>query len=108
MAPQAPVSPFCRPEEDPFLLLHSTQRAIEVMLRRSRGGPLRRSWCAVPYGEEEIARLEEEVLPAIASCLARLDEIDRRVELQQERKARGLAPAQVSCQLPGWAEVAMA
>jgi hypothetical protein len=75
-------SAFCRPEEDPFLLLQSTQRAIEAILRRHRGQPLRRSWIEVPYGEEELTRLEEEVLPAIAACLA--------------------------CQLPGWAEVAAA
>ena len=29
-----------------------------------------------PYGEEEIPLLEEEVLPAFAACLARIDAID--------------------------------
>jgi hypothetical protein len=104
----ATPSRFLRPEEDPFLLLQSTQKAIEAVLRRHRGRALPRPWCEVPYGEEEIARLEEEVLPAIASCLARLDEIDRRVELQQDLKAQSLAVSQAGCQLPGWAEVAMA
>jgi hypothetical protein len=90
-------SAFCRPEEDPFLLLQSTQRAIEAILRRHRGQPLRRSWIEVPYGEEELTRLEEEVLPAIAACLARIDAIDAELEAKQ-----------VACQLPGWAEVAVA
>ncbi len=47
-------SPFCRPEEDPFLLLESTLRSMEEILRRSRGLPLRRTWIEQPYGEEEI------------------------------------------------------
>ena len=58
-------SPFCRPEEDPFLLLESTLRSMEEILRRSRGLPLRRTWIEQPYGEEEITLLEEEVIPAI-------------------------------------------
>ncbi|MCS5692091.1 hypothetical protein NZK33_08865 [Cyanobium sp. FGCU-6] len=56
---------FCRPEEDPFLLLvlllESTLRTIEGMLRRRQGLPLRRSWMEQPYGEEEVTLLEEEV-----------------------------------------------
>lgn len=58
-SPAATASPFCRPEEDPFLLLQSTQRAIESILRRHRGRGLLRSWIKVPYGEEQITRLEE-------------------------------------------------
>jgi len=72
----AAASPFCKPEEDPFLLLQSTQRAIESILRRHRGRGLRRSWIEIPYGEKEITRLEEEMLPAIATCLARVEVID--------------------------------
>jgi hypothetical protein len=34
--PIAPEGAFCKPEEDPFLLLQSTQRAIEAILRRHR------------------------------------------------------------------------
>ncbi len=37
-----------------------------------------------PYGEEEITRLEEEVLPAIRKCLARVDELDQRLLAQHE------------------------
>jgi hypothetical protein len=77
-------SPFCRPEEDPFLLLESTLGSIEEILRRSRGLPLRRTWSEQPYGEEEITRLEEEVLPTIRQCLARVDELDERLQAQQE------------------------
>ncbi|MFO0037860.1 MAG: hypothetical protein ACK522_02820 [Synechococcaceae cyanobacterium] len=29
---------FCRPEEDPFLLLESTLRSLQEILRRSQGG----------------------------------------------------------------------
>ena len=74
MASQAAQSKFCRPEEDPFLLLDRASRSIEQLLRRDL--PLRRTWSEQPYGEEEITLLEEEVLPAIAQCLARIDAID--------------------------------
>jgi hypothetical protein len=77
-------SPFCRPEEDPFLLLESTLRSMEEILRRSRGLPLRRTWIEQPYGEEEITLLEEEVIPAIQQCLKRVDELDERLLAQQE------------------------
>jgi hypothetical protein len=78
------ASPFCRPEEDPFLLLESTLRSIEVVLMLRRNLPLRRTWSEQPYGEEEITRLEEEVLPAIRECLARVDELDQRLLDQHE------------------------
>ncbi|MDA0887258.1 MAG: hypothetical protein O2977_06300 [Cyanobacteria bacterium] len=84
MASLAAQSNFCRPEEDPFLLLESTLRSIEVVLMLRRGLPLRRTWSEQPYGEEEITRLEEEVLPAIRQCLARVDELDERLQAQQE------------------------
>ena len=74
MASLAAQSKFCRPEEDPFLLLERASRSIEQLLRRDL--PLRRTWSEQPYGEEEITLLEEEVLPAIAACLARIDAID--------------------------------
>ena len=80
----AAASPFCRAEEDPFLLLESTLRSMEEILRRSRGLPLRRTWIEQPYGEEEITILEEEVIPAIQQCLARVDELDERLLAQQE------------------------
>ena len=81
-------SPFCRPEEDPFLLLESSLRSMEEILRRSRGLPLRRTWIEQPYGEEEITLLEEEVIPAIQQCLKRVDELDERLLAQQEQLHR--------------------
>jgi hypothetical protein len=71
----------CAPE-DPFCLVESCQRAIEWILRShvASGEPIRRAWSAVPYGEEEITRLEEELLPAMAALLERVGEIDRRLE----------------------------
>jgi hypothetical protein len=87
------LSPFCRPEEDPFLLLESSLRCIERILKCSAGRPLRRTWIEHPYGEEEIALLEEEVLPALQHCLQRVNEIDQR--LQEEQDAR-IALAQLN------------
>ena len=84
----AAASPFCRPEEDPFLLLESTLRAVEEILLRRRGLPLRRTWIEQPYGEEEITLLEEEVIPAIQQCLARVDELDERLLAEQELMQR--------------------
>ena len=83
-----PASPFCRPEEDPFLLLESTLRSVEEILLRRRGLPLRRTWIEQPYGEEEITLLEEEVIPAIQQCLARVDELDERLLAEQELMQR--------------------
>ena len=80
----AAASPFCRPEEDPFLLLESSLKAIERILQLRRGLPLRRTWIEQPYGEEEITLLEEEVIPAIQQCLARVDELDERLLAEQE------------------------
>ncbi|MFM7642113.1 MAG: hypothetical protein ACKO45_11265 [Cyanobium sp.] len=81
-------SPLCRPEEDPFLLLESTFHAVQEILARFQGGPLRRSWLDRPYGEEEITLLEEEVLPAIKSCLARIAELDDWLLVEMEFLAR--------------------
>jgi hypothetical protein len=80
----AAASPFCRPEEDPFLVLESSLKAIERILQLRRGLPLRRTWIEQPYGEEEITILEEEVIPAIQQCLARVDELDERLLAEQE------------------------
>jgi hypothetical protein len=77
-------SPFCRPEEDPFLLLESTLRSVQEILLRRRGLALRRTWIEQPYGEEEITLLEEEVIPAIQQCLVRIDELDERLLAEQE------------------------
>ena len=105
MASVAAQSKFCRPEEDPFLLLDRASRSIEQLLRRDL--PLRRTWSEQPYGEEEITLLEEEVLPAIAQCLARIDAIDsalsaageelyRQEVLAAAQKRRVLLPGEVA------------
>ena len=105
MATYAAQSKFCRPEEDPFLLLDRASRSIEQLLRRDL--PLRRTWSEQPYGEEEITLLEEEVLPAIAQCLARIDAIDsalsaageelyRQEVLAAAQKRRVLLPGEVA------------
>ena len=81
----APEGAFCKPEEDPFLLLESSLKAIErILMLLRRGLPLRRTWIEQPDGEEEITLLEEEVIPAIQQCLARVDELDQRLLAQQE------------------------
>jgi len=93
------LSPFCRPEEDPFLLLQSTLSCVERILKFSSGQPLRRTWIEHPYGEEEITLLEEEVLPAIQQCLQRVDAIDQvlleeqdaQIALEQLRQEQGAA-----------------
>jgi hypothetical protein len=82
--PIAPEGAFCKPEEDPFLLLESTLRSVQEILLRRRGLPLRRTWIEQPYGEEEITILEEEVIPAIQQCLSRVDELDERLLARQE------------------------
>jgi hypothetical protein len=78
------ASAFCRPEEDPFLLLESCGKAIDSILRGQAGRALRRTWIQHPYGEEEITLLEEEVLPAIQRCMARVEEIDQALQLEQD------------------------
>ena len=105
MATYSAQSKFCRPEEDPFLLLDRASRSIEQLLRRDL--PLRRTWSEQPYGEEEITLLEKEVLPAIAQCLARIDAIDsalsaageelyRQEVLAAAQKRRVLLPGEVA------------
>ena len=84
MAFAAASSPFCRPEEDPFLLLDSALKALEAVLKRTADQPLQRSWIDYPYGEEEITLLEEEVLPVLQRCIERIDEIDADLERQRD------------------------
>lgn len=50
---------------------------------RAGGGPRH-------HGEEDITLLEEEVIPAIQQCLARVDELDERLLAQQELLQRRL------------------
>ena len=88
-APVVARSPFCRPEEDPFLLLESSLRSVQEILLRRRGLPLRRSWIEQLYGGEELTLLEEEMLPVIQRTLLRVDAIDQRLLAAQERLSVG-------------------
>ena len=74
---------------------------MEEILLRQRGLPLRRTWIEQPYGEEEITLLEEEVIPAIQQCLARVDELDEGLLAQQNAEGARL-------QAERSAEIAMA
>ncbi len=74
--------------------MESCQRAIEWILKShaASGQPIRRAWSEVPYGEEELTRLEEELLPAMAALLERVGEIDRRLEGNQSEAGKPVAP----------------
>lgn len=86
-------SPFCKPEEDPFLLVESCHSALQWLLRRYEGQPLRRTWIDHPYGEEEITRLVDEVMPAMEAFLKRLQEIDAELLAAQDAEAAALEAA---------------
>ena len=49
----------------------------------AKGLLIPRPWIDHPYGEEEITLLEEELLPAMAVFLARVEAIDRAIEADQ-------------------------
>jgi hypothetical protein len=72
--------------EDPVALVESCYRAVEWILAAltAKGLLIPRSWIDHPYGEEEITLLEEELLPAMAVFLARVEAIDRAIEADQE------------------------
>jgi hypothetical protein len=78
-------------QEDPFAVMALCQKAIEVVLRRSEaeGRLIPRGWIDVPYGEEEMALLEEEVLPVLVGVLQRVGEIDQRVRSHQRLMRAG-------------------
>lgn len=61
-------------------VVESCKRELEWLLRTHQGRPQPRCWSDQPYGEEEITRLEEEVLPALAGFLERLAQIDAGIE----------------------------
>ncbi|MEB3323738.1 MAG: hypothetical protein VKM17_00185 [Cyanobacteriota bacterium] len=86
-APVSP-SPLCRPEEDPCLLLQATLHTIRSILDHHRGQPLPRFWMDRPYGEEEITRMEEEVLPALQRFVARIAVIDQSLLVEMESRER--------------------
>ena len=77
-------SPYARLEEDPVALVESCYEAILWILRSHEGRQLRRTWIDQPYGEEELTRLEQELLPAMEGFLQRINEIDAQLEAAQE------------------------
>ena len=61
------------------------------------GSPLRRCWIDHPYGEEEITRLEDELLPVMESLLSRIVDVVFREAIaidQQLREAQEEQEAQ--------------
>ena len=50
----------------------------------ARGLLIPRPWVDHPYGEEEITLLEEELLPAMAGFLERVEAIDQAIEADHE------------------------
>ena len=81
--------------EDPIALVESCYRALQWLLatRTARGLLIPRPWIDHPYGEEEITLLEEDLLPAMALFLARVDAIDRAIEADQEALVQSRAAA---------------
>ena len=63
MAPTHVAAAFASPQEDPFLLLESTLKAVECILRHAAQQPLQRCWsngrtlhyCALPHSAESFA-----------------------------------------------------
>ena len=89
-------SPFCRPEEDPVLLVESCHSALRWLLHRYEGQPLRRTWIDQPYGEEEITRLVDELMPAMKAFLQRLGEIDAELEAAQDAEIAAIEAARAT------------
>jgi hypothetical protein len=81
------MSSSCRASErDPVARVESCQRSLLWLLQSHRREPLRRCWNDHPYGEEEITWLEDELLLAMESFLARIDAIDQ--QLREPRRSR--------------------
>jgi hypothetical protein len=70
------LSPFSRPEEEPFLLLQSTLSCAMRILTLSLVSRCAALRLSISMGGEEITLLDEEVLPATQQCLQLVDSID--------------------------------
>jgi hypothetical protein len=92
------MSSSCRASErDPIALVESCQRSLLWLLRSHQREPLRRCWIDHPYGEEEITRLEDELLPVMESFLSRIVDVVFREAIaidQQLREAQEEQEAQ--------------
>ena len=91
-APQAPSPMSSLLSSHPIYLLLLAQQRIERYLRLQELGVRECSYEA-PLVEEEIALLEEEVLPVIALFLERSDAIAAAREAWAEQQVRGEEPA---------------
>jgi hypothetical protein len=78
--------------EDQVGLLDSCYRAVKWILATdiAKGLLIPRPWIDHPYGKEETALLEEELLPAMEVFLSRVDAIDRAIEADQELEFQAL------------------
>ena len=83
-------SEFIGGSEDPVALVECCYRAVEMLLatHTARGLLIPRPWVDHPYGEEEITLLEEELLPAMAEFLERVEAIDQAIEADQKAEVR--------------------
>jgi len=77
---------FLFQNDDAFLVLENAVKEISRILRASGKGPLHRTWVDLPYVEEEICLLEDELLPIAQAVLDRIEEIDLKIQVEQERK----------------------
>ena len=75
------VAPVQVQAQDPLGVMEVCRQVIEGGLRRSaaEGRFIPRGWIDVPYGEEEMALLEEEVLPVLEGVLQQVEVIDQRL-----------------------------
>ncbi|APD49145.1 hypothetical protein KQ302_01555 [Synechococcus sp. CS-602] len=71
--------------QDPLAVVQSCHSTLLGLLRRQQGRPIKRLWIDHPYGEEELALLEEELLPAMEQFLVRVGEIDAAIEAAADR-----------------------
>ena len=77
---------FLFQNDDAFLVLENAVKEISRIIRASGKGPLHRTWVDLPYGEEEICLLEDELLQIAQMVLDRVEEIDLKIQVAQERK----------------------
>lgn len=96
------VPPSCRASErDRVALVESWQGLLLWLLPATSGSPRGFAESSTPMGEEEMTRLEDELLPTMGSFLARINAIDQQLraaqaeqEAQVEREREAMAGLQ--------------
>ena len=90
------MSSSCRASErDSIALVESCQQSLLWLLSSHQREPLRSCWIDHPYREEEITRLEDELLPAMENFLVRLvDAVFRVGEAFSKRSSCDRSAAQ--------------